>query len=221
MTTESRSTGRLTRPAGPMSTTTALALRAHHRLRTIPRRNMVALVVASVVGFATFSIVSAAQDERSRWGDSLLVTVATDNLSPGTVVDATNTEIRSIPIALLPAAPVVASPSGRVASGFVVAGQILSESHLVEDRHGVDPETRVVTLPHPIAPPQLVAGDYVDLIGVQAGDSFVSARVIAQASIVEIGEAGITAVVDRRSVGSVFEALASGSIEYARRPAER
>lgn len=220
LTTDSPANGTLRRPSAPLSTFEATQLRLRSRLRALPPRRIGAVVLAIVAGGITWSITNAARTSQAQWGDVLGVVVATDDIGPGEELTTSNTEVRALPLAILPPEALTENPTGRLARSSIGAGQIVVASQAGHDRHGLESHRRAVTLPHPLAPPALVDGDIVDLISVRATQSVVLATPIGTGQIVEVDEVGVTVVVDRAVALTLFEALASGSVEFARRTAQ-
>lgn len=187
------------------------------RLEAIPPRRIWALVLAVLAGGITLSIVNAARVSQAQWGDLLPVVVAIDDIGPGEELTPSNTEIRALPLAFLPRDALTDDLDGRLARTSIGAGQVVISGSVGLDRHGLDGQRRAVTLPHPLAPPALISGDIVDLISVRATQSMVLASPIGTGQIVEIDDMGITVVVEQAVAVTLFEALASGSVEFARR----
>ena len=218
MTTESNHDAGLSRPATPLSPLTATRLRLHQRVRAVPPRRIGAVALALVVGGSTWSVVNAARTNQAQWGDVLAVVVAVSDIEPGEELTPVNTELRAIPLALLPQNALTDDRSGRRAGSPIGTGQVVVDGQVAIDRHGLEAQGRSITLPQPLAPPALIVGDTVELISVRATRDRVSAVSIATVEVVEISENGITVTVNQSLAAAVFEALASGSVEFARRP---
>ena len=74
-----------------------LGVRARRALaRTVVRRAVV-LGLAIVTGLVVISLVSSAEAARQRWGRARPVAVATRDLAPGDVIDASTVEVRRLP----------------------------------------------------------------------------------------------------------------------------
>ncbi len=209
------------RPTGGIRWRTALTERSLARIGALSRRRIGAVLLALVVGVVTGSIVSAAERTRHRWDPSTSMLVATDSIGAGDAVNATNTARRLLPLALAPGRPLTRLVEPTYAAGPIVPGQVLSEAHIALDRFGLTTSSRSVTLPMPLAPPDVLAGDRVDLFSVRSAPGAVDIDLITSAAIiVAIGPDGVTVNVDARVVPALFESLAVGSVEVARRPAQ-
>ncbi len=221
MTTTSDSADALSRPTDPLSSFQAARLRFQMRLQALPPRRVGAFAVALLVGGATWSILNAARTSQAQWGDLLTVLVAVEVIEPGEELTLNNTEVRALPLALLPRGAVTDERRGQLATAPIGVGQIIIEGQIGVDRHGLQPDRRAITLPQPLATPALTRGDIVDLISVRATQSSVAASSLGTAQVVQVTDHGITVVVDQHITATVFEALASGSVEFARRPTQR
>lgn len=106
------------------------------------------------------------------------------------------------------------TPAGAAADG---AG-----SHDVGSEAAADPvplaptaDERTLTLPLPLAPPLVAAGQRVELVAVTLSDDWLvaEARVVAEATVVAIGDDGLTVVCDAADALDVVAALATGTVE--------
>lgn len=209
------------RPTGRVRLRTALTERSLARIGALSRRRLGAVLLALVVGVVTGSIVSAAQRARQQWGPSTGMLVATDSIEAGDAVDTTNTARRLLPLALAPGRPLTLLVEPTYAAGPIAPGQVLSEAHVTLDRLGLSASSRSVTLPMPLAPPDVVAGDRVELFSVRSAPGAVDVDLIAPSAIVvAVDPDGLTVDVDARAVPALFESLAVGSVEIARRPSQ-
>jgi hypothetical protein len=166
-------------------------------------------------------VIESAQDAKSQWGDRVRVLVASTDIPPGTELDSTNTELVAFPIALTPPGALTSLGDGRFINHPVSSGQVIVSGQAGPDRHGLTALTRAVTLPQPLAAPSLKVGDTVELIAVGPDFDGTVAATIGSAAVSDVDGEHITVVVDRLLVPAIFEALGSGSVEFARRPAQR
>ncbi len=209
------------RPTGGVRLRTALTERPLARIRALSRRRIGAVLLALVVGTVTGSIVSAAQRTRHQWGPSTSMLVATDSIGAGDAVNSTNTARRLLPLALAPSRPLSQLVEPTYAAGPIAVGQVLSEAHIALDRFGLATSSRSVTLPMPLAPPEVLAGDLVELFSVRSAPGAVDVELITPvATVVAVGPDAVTVNVDARVVPGLFESLAVGSVEVARRPSQ-
>ncbi|MFW2383052.1 MAG: hypothetical protein ACN4GZ_14965 [Acidimicrobiales bacterium] len=206
------------RPGEPLSNVSRLALGAHLRLRAMPPRRILAVLLGLFVGVSTWALLHSARADSASWGERVEVLVASADLPAGAELDRTNSELVPFPIALLPKGAVTDFEVGRFVSHPVSLGQVIVSGQSGLDRHGLIAGTRAITLPEPLAPPALEVGDRVDLIAVQAGVDGAVTTTIGSAAVSELGDEEITVVVDRMLVPLIFESLGSGSVEFARRP---
>ncbi len=210
----------VTRPRGTLSLPQSLALRAQWRIRSIPTRRLAAAAIGLAVGIATWSLVQSAQTGQAQWGDRVPVLVAAEDIPAGTELDPTNTQLRPYPLALVPPGAMTELDAGRHLIYPVSVGQVIVANQGSGDRHGLTPGTRSVTLPQPLAVPAIEIGDSVELIAVRAHPAGAVATTLGTAAVSGKTEGEITVVVDRLLVAPIFQALGSGSVEFARRPTQ-
>lgn len=210
----------LARPKGLLSPASALALRVRWRVRSVPPRRILVAAAGLIVGAATWHIVGSAQDARSSWGDRVPVLVAAIDIPSGTELDSTNAVLVPYPVALAPRGAITSLDSGRFANHPLSAGQVIVTGQAGSDRDGLTSMTRAVTLPKPLAAPDIRIGDIVELVAVSARLDRAVVTTIGSGSVSGLNDESITIVVDRLVVSAIFEALGSGSIEFARRPTQ-
>jgi Flp pilus assembly protein CpaB len=208
----------------------ALGLRARRALaRTIVRR-AVALGLALVTGLVVISLVSSAEAARQRWGRARAVAVATRDLAPGDVIDASTVEVRRVPEAAVSPDALAALPSGSVVRQPVVAGEPLVAERLAPQ--GLTGVAALVPAGHravavpigPLAAPPLATGDLVDVLAVvpavaeeQPGRSadWPSYPLVEAAAVVDVGEQSIAIAVPEADASRVAWVLTNGSVVLA------
>jgi Flp pilus assembly protein CpaB len=170
----------------------------------------VTLAVGAVAATLVHGVVTTAEAARHQWGTLRPAVVATAAVTPGGVLDATNTAVRSLPAALVPATALRALPAGSVASGPLAAGEVLVPERL--GRAGRSPVralladgTRGVAVPAPAAAGlSLRVGDVVDIVG--------PALDVGGGTIVEVTDATAVVAVPARDAAAVARAVAAGSV---------
>ncbi len=221
MNNSSNDQSQLTRPKETLSRPQTWALGVQWRIRSIPPRRLRAAAAGLIVGVATWSLILSAQASNAQWGDRVPVLVAAEDIPAGTELNPTNTQLRPYPLALVPQGAVTRLEAGRHASYPISVGQVIIAGQSSSDRHGLSTETRSVTLPQPIAAPAIEVGDSVELFAVHRADlGGAVANTLGTATVSEVTESEVTVVVDRLLVAPIFEALGSGSVEFARRRAQ-
>ncbi|MGH9230289.1 MAG: SAF domain-containing protein, partial [Acidimicrobiales bacterium] len=149
-----------------------LGARARRALaRTVVRRAVV-LGLAIVTGLVVISLVSSAEAARQRWGRARAVAVATRDLTPGDVIDASTVEVRRLPDAAVSRGALAEPPIGSVVRQPVVAGEPLVAERLAPQ--GLTGVAALVPAGHravavpigPMAAPPLAIGDLVDVLAV-------------------------------------------------------
>jgi Flp pilus assembly protein CpaB len=231
---------RLGFPAGPADAAvpeealsthpTILGVRARRALaRTVVRRAVI-LGLAIVTGLVVISLVSSAEAARQRWGRAREVAVATRDLAPGDVIDASTVEVRRLPEAAVSEGALAEPPTGSVVRQPVVAGEpVVAERLAPQGLTGVaalvPADHRAVAVPiGPLAAPPLAIGDLVDVLAVvplaaeqqpdQSGDG-PSFPLVEAAAVVDVGEQSITIAVPEPDAPRVAWVLTNGSVVLA------
>ena len=207
-----------------------LGVRARRALaRTVVRRAVV-LGLAVATGLVVIALVSSADAARHRWGRARPVAVATRDLVPGDVVDASAVEVRRLPEAAVTPAALAEPPSGSVVRQPVAAGEPLvarrlAPAGLTGVAALVPPGQRAVAIPvGPLAAPRLTIGDLVDVLAVvpvpaegrppQSADP-PSFPLVEAAVVVDVGEQSITVAVPEADAPRVAWVLTNGSVVLA------
>jgi Flp pilus assembly protein CpaB len=166
------------------------------------------VAVAVVAGAIVEQAVANAADTRHRWGDTAPALVATRSLAAGTLLDASNSDIRAVPLALLPAGALPARPSvARPLASPVSAGEIVTTARV--GRNGRSPVaallpdgSRGVAVPRPDGLP-LRVGDHVDVAGP-------SGLLTSGAVVVDVSDSAAVIAVAADDAPAVAHAAASG-----------
>ena len=206
-----------------------LGVRARRALaRTVVRRAVV-LGLAVVTGLVVISLVSSAEAARQRWGRARPVAVATRDLAPGDVIDASTVEVRRLPEAAVSPDALAAPPSGSVVRQRVVAGEPLVAERLAPQ--GLTGVAALVPAGHravavpigPLAAPPLTIGDLVDVLAVvpsvseqpgQPGKG-PSYPLVQAAVVVDVAEQSIAIAVPEADAPRVAWVLTNGSVVLA------
>lgn len=207
-----------------------LGARARRALaRTVVRRAVV-LGLAIVTGLVVISLVSSAEAARQRWGRARAVAVATRDLTPGDVIDASTVEVRRLPDAAVSRGALAEPPIGSVVRQPVVAGEPLVAERLAPQ--GLTGVAALVPAGHravavpigPMAAPPLAIGDLVDVLAVvplvaeeqppPSGDA-PSFPLVEAAAVVDVGEQSITIAVPETDAPRVAWVLTNGSVVLA------
>jgi Flp pilus assembly protein CpaB len=213
-------------PAHPV----LLGVRVRRALARTAVRRAAVLGLAVATGLVVVSLVSSADAARQRWGRARPVAVATRDLAPGDVVDASMVEVRRLPEAAVAPAALAESPSGSVVRQPVAAGEPLVAERLApEGLTGVAALVpaghRAVAIPvGPLAAPPLTIGDLVDVLAVvpmpadgrppQSADP-PSFPLVEAAPVVDVGEQSIAVAVPEADAPRVAWVLANGSVVLA------
>jgi Flp pilus assembly protein CpaB len=210
-----------------------LGVRARRALaRTVVRR-VVVLGLAIVTGLVVILLVSSAEAARQRWGRSRPVAVATRDLAPGDVIDASAVEVRRLPDAAVSPGALAEAPAGSVVRQPMVAGEALVAERLApQGLTGVaalvPAGQRAVAVPiGPLAAPPLTIGDLVDVLAVvpvaaeaaeaprvQSGDE-PSFPLVEAALVVDVSEQSIAIAVPDADAPRMAWVLTNGSVVLA------
>jgi Flp pilus assembly protein CpaB len=187
----------------------ARRLRVLLATRPLAYWSLVALVAAGT-GLVVQRVTTAAAEARRQWGESVPTLVATRPLAVGDVLDATNVEVRAVPVGLRPDTALSAvPPGGRVVAAPLSRGEVVTTARLARgDRSGVAallPDgTRGVAVPSPDGAVPLQRGDTVDVVGPDL--------VVAGARVVQVGDGAAVVAVDDADAPAVARAVADGQV---------
>jgi Flp pilus assembly protein CpaB len=210
-----------------------LGVRARRALaRTVVRR-VVVLGLAILTGLVVILLVSSAEAARQRWGRSRPVAVATRDLAPGDVIDASAVEVRRLPDAAVSPGALAEAPAGSVVRQPMVAGEALVAERLApQGLTGVaalvPAGQRAVAVPiGPLAAPPLTIGDLVDVLAVVpvAAEAAEAPRVqsedepsfplVEAALVVDVSEQSIAIAVPDADAPRMAWVLTNGSVVLA------
>ena len=157
------------------------------------------------IGLMMLMWLSSIRSEQHKWATSHPVLVATVDLESGAALGPHNTEVISIPLAIVPADAFDALPENGVTRLAVRARTPLTSSLVATDTDAISvPEGwRIVALPRSLPAPPLVIGDVVDVVG--------GSGVIAQAARVASVDP-LTVAVPADAVATVATASRLGEI---------
>ena len=205
-----------------------LPVRARRALARPTVRRVAAGVLAVATALTVLALADAADAARDRWGRTRAVAVATRDLAPGELVEPGAAELRHLPTGLLAGEPLDEVPAGAVVRHPIVAGEPLQAGRLAP--HGVTGVAallgrgeRAVAVPAGAQPtPPLAVGDWVDVLAVLPAAGADAAPggapafpVVEGATVVDVGDAGVTVAVPREDAARVAWAAAGGTVALA------
>lgn len=209
-------TGTVPRPLpSPMQT---MFSQAQHLVRRFDRRRVLALVVAIGVALLVGRSLDRARATVFDLGTMRPTLVATTHVAAGESLGEGNTRVEDWPISFRPEAAVGSEVIGFTATSPVAAGQAVTLTNLVADRHGLTSGQRAVTIAMPLAPPPLVSGDLVEVVGLEGAEGIVRASVLSRATVAVVDDETITLLVPSGAANAVIRFMAAGSVEVMRVP---
>jgi len=184
-----------------------------------PRAYWLGVVIVSLgAGALTWNWLHRAETLARRWGDTRTVLVAATDIDVGSVIDASMTTSRALPIAVLPDDALQDLAPGAIAVVRLGAGTVLIPGaidagdgsplarHVGVDHRAVSLRAEDVTLP-------VATGDRVVLFGA-AGDA-PAVVVTAEARVLDADERVVTLSVPTDDTGAALEAIAADSLQLA------
>jgi Flp pilus assembly protein CpaB len=196
------------------------------RFRGLPRRGTlwIATVVLAVAASAfVVSTIDRAGAIRAAYGDRRSVLVAIIDISPGTIVDESNTAMREWPVGFLPEGA-LSTASGRTAVERLGRGEVVVENRLSQG-DGVGAEAlipaggRALAIPKGPTSPDVSVGDRVDAFAppdssrsaasaISSPELQLAARRVARsARVIAVGSQSFTIAVTAREAPFVAQAL--------------
>jgi Flp pilus assembly protein CpaB len=173
------------------------------------------VAVAVIAGAVVERAVASAADARRRWGEAAPALVATRALAAGTPLDASDSEVRSIPLALVPAGALATRPANGVPlAAPVSAGEIITAARVGRGGRSATASLlpdgrRGVAVPRPDGLP-LRVGDDVDVAG--AGGLLTAGAVVLDvsdsAAVIAVVAADAPAVAHAAAAGDAVPVLA-------------
>jgi Flp pilus assembly protein CpaB len=191
------------------------------RRRLGPRRYFaLAAIAALAAGALVARITLDAAAATARWGPGRPVPVATRDLPAGAELARGDIELAVRPTALLPHAELARDPVGRRLAHPLVAGEVVLADRLAPNRASevaarLPAGTVGVAVPHDGRGLRLVLGDRVDVLATFDAETdtrdptFAVARA---ATVVDVGEEGVTVAVPSADAPRVAFALAAGVV---------
>jgi Flp pilus assembly protein CpaB len=197
---------RLRLPRGPR-----LARRLRILLATRPLAYWsLALLVSGGTGVVVQRTTKAAAEARRQWGEGQPALVATRSIAVGEPVDATDTEVRTVPVALRPDTALTAVPvAGVPAAAPLSRGEIVTASRVGRggrsDVAALLPDgTRGVSVPVTGDALPLRPGDVVDVVAPDA--------VVSGALVVRVGDGVAVVAVPVSDAAGIARAVADGPV---------
>ena len=202
-----------------------LGLRA--RLRRRPALWwLLTLVLAAVTGQVVSTTVDRAEERSARYGDARPVLVVTAEVAAGAVLSSADTELRSMPAALVPEASVGAEALGSRVRSPLFPGEVVHRDRLAGAGTSavaalLPAGTRGVAVAHGEEALPLEPGDVVDVlatVGAVAPEEAGTAPTVTVTSgavVVATGEAAVTIAVPLDDTARVAYAAAIGVVTLA------
>lgn len=176
-----------------------------------------------VTGVLAAGVVQRAARAEARLGRQRPVLVTTAALAPGDKLDASDTEIRSLPAQLVPASALASLPAGdRTVTAAMAKGEpVLAQRISGRGRAGpaalMPPDSRAVAVPTPVAGLPLEPGDHVDLLATGSGPGGRSGVVAHDGVVIATGHDSTTVAVGMSEAPAVAESLGGGNVVIALR----
>lgn len=207
-------------PLGPLG-------RVSVALERVDRRRTIAFAVAAILAILIGRTVQQSRALVAGFGSVEPVAIATLELKPGTAVDADSVRWEQWPSAVAPETitDLDAESGSVVVRSPIAAGEPLLASRLFHDGVGLAAHERAVTIPQPLAPPPVVVGDILELIGLTPGltigeQTVLDTRSLGIGRVVTVEDTGITVAVPTDRVAMIVETIAIGSVELVITPFE-
>jgi Flp pilus assembly protein CpaB len=175
-----------------------------------------AVLVAGGTGLIVHRVSASAAEARRRWGESVPTLVAIRPLAVGDALDATNVEVRAIPVGVRPDTALDALPvAGRLVTAPVARNEIVTAARLGRgDRSALagllPPGTRGVAIPAPPGAVPVRTGDRVDVVAAQL--------VVPNATVVQTSESAVVVAVAEADAPAVARAVADGQVSLVLAP---
>ena len=221
------------RPTGPRSPAPPTAAHRPSLARRLPRRVRVVLatrplaywsltaLVAAGLGATLYGVAASAAATRAQFGTLVPAVVASRAITPGEALDAGNTEVRSLPAALVASGTLTSLPAGAVASAAIASGEPISPLRVGRGGDGpvaaLLPEgTLGISVPVDEGGLPLRTGDRVDVVAAVAAGGGGEARTVASgALVVHVGTKAVVVAVTVAEAPPVAQALADGAVVLA------
>ena len=181
-----------------------------HRLRILLATRplaywSLAVLIAGGTGLIVQRVSASAAEARRRWGVSVPTLVAIRPLAVGDALDATNVEVRAIPVGVRPDTALDALPAaGRLVAAPVARNEIVTAARLGRsDRSALAGLLPTGTLP-------VRAGDRVDVVAAQL--------VVADATVVQTSDGAAVVAVAEADAPAVARAVADGQVSLVLDP---
>lgn len=201
------------------------AVRPLARLRRRPSAYWVAVVaLALLTTLVVTRAVGRAEAGAARLGGLRPTTVALATLPAGATVGPGDTEVRSLPAALVPRGAVTSPPEGSVVAATVHEGEVVLASRLAPAgasalAAALPPGTRAVSVPVDPAALPVEPGDVVDVLATFDPDLAEGAEptvVVARgAVVVDVAEGAVVVAVTPGQAPRVAFAAAAGAVALA------
>ncbi|HUF32177.1 MAG TPA: Flp pilus assembly protein CpaB [Acidimicrobiales bacterium] len=197
------------------------------RRPTLPRRPgpfwLLAVALAALTAIVAGRGLGVATADLARYGDPGPVLVAVRHVPAGSPLSTDDTEVRSLPAALVPDGAVRTRADGRVAATDLYPGEVVLSARLAPEGLSpvaalLPPGTRGVAVPAGPAALALRTGDVVDVLatfdltGTGSGDGEPTFPVARRALVVDVGDDAVTLAVAPGEAARVAFALTAGTV---------
>ena len=195
------------------------------RLRRRPSAYWLAVVaLALLTTLVVTRAVGRAEADAARLGGLRRAAVALVTLPAGATVGPGDTEVRSLPAALVPPGAVATPPEGSVVASTVHEGEVVLTARLAPSgtsalAAALPPETRAVAVPVDPAALPVEPGDEVDVLATFDPDLADGAEptvaVARGAVVVDVGDEAVVVAVTPAQAPRVAFAAAAGAVALA------
>jgi Flp pilus assembly protein CpaB len=179
------------------------------------------VLVAGTVGYAMYSVVASADATKAGFGTMRAVVVAARDVEPGAALDATNTEVRELPVALVPDGVLTALPDGATANTTLLAGEPVHRRRIGRAGDGpvaamLPDGTRGLAVPRDESGLPLRPGDRVDVVAAFTAGAGGAARLVAVGvTVAHVGDRSVVVAVPVERLVEAAQALADGAVVLA------
>ncbi len=191
----------------------------------LDRRRLVAVALATLAVGLAAQAIQRSQDIQAQLGQTDSVVVANRDLPVGHRIEATDVVLRQRPVGHLPPGSFRNQEDviGAVVVAATVDGEAIAGHRVSTHRLGLLAGEQALTVPFPLAPPPVVVGDSVEVMGVGVNGGFdglgadgpvsVTARSLGSARVLVVDDNGITLALGQDQVAPILEQLGGGTVE--------
>ncbi len=190
--------------------------------RRVSPRQIVLLALAATVGLIVSASVSRARHTTEQLGQTAPVVVVVEPLQAGASLTASNTEIRSWPIAFIPEGALRNIEEGSATMQPLSSGEVVITNR-VTGASGLASDENAVVIPTLFLRDDLQLGDRVSLYSLEpigSADQIVAAaaRVLGTGRVVATSPQAVGVALQSTLVAPTLEAMAVGAVELVKLP---